>query len=480
MLKLANFINGEYSEPVSQKYLNNINPSTGETYSLVPDSDINDVENAIKAAKDAFPLWAQKTAQERAGFLYKIADLLESKIPEFANAESKDQGKPLSLSSTVDIPRAVYNFRFFAGAILHHHEISTNLNNIAINYTTRRPLGIVGLISPWNLPLYLLTWKIAPAIATGNTVVCKPSEFTSMTAYMLGEVLNRVGLPPGVCNIVLGTGQNVGSEIVAHPDVQGISFTGGTLTAKSIITDSAPYFKKLSLELGGKNPNIIFDDADLDECIPTTIRSSFSNQGEICLCGSRIFVQEKIYNQFLERFVSETKKIIVGNPFDKKTGMGPLVSEAHLNKVLYYINLAREEGGMIAFGGTRPEMIREFKNGFFLNPTIITGLNSSCRVMKEEIFGPVVTVTPFKTEEEVIKYANSSQYGLSASVWTKDLNRAHSVAAAIDAGTVWVNTWMLRDLRVPFGGTKASGIGREGGEHSIDFYTEVKNICIKF
>ncbi|MBC7474819.1 MAG: aldehyde dehydrogenase, partial [Candidatus Sericytochromatia bacterium] len=335
-------------------------------------------------------------------------------------------------------------------------------------------------ISPWNLPLYLLTWKIAPAIAVGNTVICKPSEFTSMTAFMLGNILNEAGLPSGVCNIIFGTGQNVGQVLVEHPKIPAISFTGGTQTAKSIIRASAENFKKLSLELGGKNPNIIFNDADLEECITTTVRSSFLNQGEICLCGSRIFVQEDIYEKFLTGFIEQTKKLVIGNPLDKNTNIGALVSEAHLNKVLYYINLAKEEGGKIILGGNRPKMENNLKDGYFLEPTIITGLNSNCRVMQEEIFGPVVTVSSFKDEKEVIKEANNSQYGLSATIWTKDLKKAHSVAQALDTGTVWVNTWMMRDLRVPFGGVKASGIGREGGNHSIDFYTEVKNICIKF
>lgn len=480
MQKLANFINGEYIAPLSGKYLDNFNPATGKVYSLVPDSNEQDVELALSAATSAFGEWSNKTPEQRANILYKIADLLELKQDEFAKAESIDQGKPIDLAKGMDISRAIYNFRFFAGAILHHQESATNFNNIALNYTSRKPLGVVGLISPWNLPLYLLTWKIAPAIAVGNTVICKPSEFTSMTAFMLGNILNEAGLPSGVCNIIFGTGQNVGQVLVEHPKIPAISFTGGTQTAKSIIRASAENFKKLSLELGGKNPNIIFNDADLEECITTTVRSSFLNQGEICLCGSRIFVQEDIYEKFLTGFIEQTKKLVIGNPLDKNTNIGALVSEAHLNKVLYYINLAKEEGGKIILGGNRPKMENNLKDGYFLEPTIITGLNSNCRVMQEEIFGPVVTVSSFKDEKEVIKEANNSQYGLSATIWTKDLKKAHSVAQALDTGTVWVNTWMMRDLRVPFGGVKASGIGREGGNHSIDFYTEVKNICIKF
>jgi aminomuconate-semialdehyde/2-hydroxymuconate-6-semialdehyde dehydrogenase len=478
--KLFNFINGEYVPPVNDSYIENFNPSYGRPYSLIPDSDNEDIDLAVKSAKEAFTKWSETTAQERADFLYNIADAIEKRKNEFAEAESRDQGKPLSLSLIVDIPRAIYNFRFFAGAILHHEEKSTNLNNIALNYSTRKPLGVAGLISPWNLPLYLLTWKIAPALATGNTAVCKPSEFTSFTASMLGDVFKSVGLPKGVCNIVLGTGPKAGESLVSHPDVPLISFTGGTETGKKIIISSAPYFKKLSLELGGKNPNIIFDDADFDECIPVTVRSSFQNQGEICLCGSRIFVHKNIYEKFLERFVNETQKLIVGNPFSEKTNLGPLISKNHLEKVKYYINLAREEGGSIVNGGNTPELDSELKNGYFLEPTIITGLNNDCRTMQEEIFGPVVTIASFSSEEEVISYANSTKYGLSASIWTNDLKRAHRVAESINTGTVWINTWMLRDLRVPFGGNKFSGLGREGGEYSIDFYTELKNICIKY
>jgi len=473
--KLKNFINGEFLPPISGKYLESFNPATGEVYCLIPDSEKADIDLAVEAAKKAFPVWSGKSTQERSILLNKIADRLEERKEEFARAESTDQGKPLTLARTVDIPRAIHNFRFFAGYINYQEENCTLMDNLALNYTVRKPLGVAGLISPWNLPLYLLTWKIAPALASGNTAVCKPSEFTSATALLLGEVFNEVGMPPGVCNIISGTGGAAGKNLVTHPDVPLISFTGGTETGKKIIIDSAPYFKKLSLELGGKNPNIIFADADLDECVKTSIRSSFQNQGEICLCGSRIFVEKSIYEKFLKKFLAETEKIVVGDPFSETTNMGPLVSQEHFAKVCGYISLAEETRQKILSGG---EMIKNQGKGYYLQPTVIESNDPSCRLMQEEIFGPVVTVTPFENEEEVITYANSTRYGLSATIWTRDLKRAHQVAQKLEAGTVWINTWMLRDLRVPFGGMKASGLGREGGKYSFDFYTEVKNICV--
>lgn len=480
LTKIINFINGEYVEPYNKKYIDNFNPATGNVYSQVADSDKNDIDLAYHSAKNAFKVWSNKTVQERANYLYKIAELLEENIDKFAEAESYDQGKPVSLAKSMDINRAIHNFRFFAGAVIHHEENSSDFNNSFLNYTNRKPIGVVGLISPWNLPLYLLTWKIAPAIATGNTVICKPSEFTPMTAYMLGDILNKAGLPNGVCNIVMGNGNKAGKEIVAHPKISAISFTGGTKTGQTIASLTAPSFKKLSLELGGKNPNILFADANLDDCIRTTIRSSFLNQGEICLCGSRIFVEESIYDSFLEKFIIEAKKLVVGNPQNNETNIGALVSSQHLEKVKYYIDLAVKEGGEIVLGGDSPELENEFKNGYFINPTIITNLNNNCRTMQEEIFGPVVTITTFKNEDDAVEMANDISYGLSATVWTENLGKAHRVAQSLECGNVWVNNWMTRDLRVPFGGTKHSGLGREGGKYSIDFYTEIKNICIKY
>jgi len=468
---------GNFVPPKAGKFLESFNPATGKPFLLVPDSGEEDIDAAVVAAKQAFPGWSHTPAEERSRILNKIADLIEADLDEFAQAESKDNGKTVALARAMDIPRAVANFRFFASAILHHEEISTTIDG-AINYTTRSPVGVAGLISPWNLPLYLLTWKVAPAIAVGNTVVAKPSEMTSLTAWMMCGLLEKAGLPKGVVNMVFGRGPTVGAALVRHKDVPIISFTGGTLTAQRIITDSARHYKKLSLELGGKNPNIIFDDADLSQAVPTSIRSSFANQGEICLCGSRIFVQKGIYDKFLAQFIEAASKIKVGDPNDRNSMMGALISEEHLVKVNYYIDLARQEGGSIVLGGDQPALSDEFRNGYWLNPTIITNIPYTSRVQQEEIFGPVVTITPFETDEEVIEMANSVEYGLASSVWTENLKRAHRVAQEIKSGTVWVNTWLKRDLRVPFGGMKHSGIGREGGDHSIDFYTEQKTICI--
>lgn len=480
MRVLKNFIGGEYRPPNKGRYLDSVNPATGEILYQLPDSDRTDVDIAVAAAKAAFPSWSETSCDERARILYRIADIIEGRIEEFARAESMDQGKPLWLARDVELPRTIKNFRFFAGQITQQVLPAFPMDGRGINYTQRSPLGVAGLISPWNLPLYLITWKIAPALAAGNTAVCKPSELTSLTASMLGDVFNEAGLPKGVCNLVFGKGADAGAALTSHRDVPLISFTGGTETAKAISAVAAPMFKKMSLELGGKNPNIIFADADLDLCIATSVRSSFQNQGEICLCGSRILVEEKIYDQFLERFVAATKAWTVGNPLESTTKMGPLVSEDHLQKVIGYIELAKNDGGKIVHGGERLKLAKPFDQGYFLAPTIITGLLPTCRVMQEEIFGPVVTITPFRTEDEAIDIANGVRYGLSASLWTQDISRAHRVAKRIDAGTVWINSWMQRDLRVPFGGVKDSGVGREGGSFSMDFYTEWKTISVNF
>ncbi|XP_065843545.1 2-aminomuconic semialdehyde dehydrogenase-like [Oscarella lobularis] len=410
----------------------------------------------------------------------KIADLIESNSDELARSESKDQGKPISLAKRVDIPRAIHNFRFFASAILHTTNTSTILDGVgAVNYTQRIPVGVAGLISPWNLPLYLLTFKLAPALATGNTVVAKPSEMTSVTAWMLAKLFNEAGLPSGVCNIVFGTGPKAGSSIVCHPDVSLVSFTGSTLTGEIITKESAFACKKLSLELGGKNPAIIFEDADLDKCVPTTLRSSFANQGEVCLCTSRIYVQEKIYDKFLDLLVSATKKIIVGPPENDSTVMGALISKEHLEKVRGYVELAQKEGGKIECGEEPLFLPDKNKQGYFMRPIVVSNLSDGSRCMQEEIFGPITCVVPFKNEEEVIERANNVKYGLSATVWSENLSRVHRVAQRLDVGTVWTNCWLIRDLNVPFGGMKSSGIGREGLHGSIDFFTEQKTICVK-
>lgn len=478
--RIAHYIGGELVEPASGRYLDNIEPATGQVYSSVPDGDERDVERAVEAAEKAFPAWSGTPAAERSRILLKIADLIEAGLDRLALAESVDTGKPLRLARSVDIPRAVSNFRFFATAILHFRSESHATDLRAINYTLRRPRGIVGLISPWNLPLYLLTWKVAPAIACGNTAVAKPSELTPMTAFLLSEICREALLPPGVLNIVHGRGPTVGAAIVRHRKIGTISFTGGTTTGAEIGRNAAPLFKKVALELGGKNPNIIFADAPLEEVVPAALRSAFDNQGQMCLCGSRIFVEEKACARFVDRFVAEARNLRVGDPLDPTTDQGALVSRAHQDKVVRYIKLAGREGGKIQCGGGPPEAVNDrCKNGYFIRPTVITGLPLDSRVNQEEIFGPVVTITPFKDEDEAVAFANGTDYGLAASIWTENLTRAHRLADRIACGTVWVNCWMLRDLRVPFGGMKSSGVGREGGEEALRFFTEPKNVCVQ-
>jgi aminomuconate-semialdehyde/2-hydroxymuconate-6-semialdehyde dehydrogenase len=477
--KIKNYISGNLIAPQSGKYLENINPALGESYNLVPDSDEQDVVNAIQSAKDAFASWSMTPAPKRAAVLMRIADLIDRDLDKLALAESIDNGKPLKLAKTVDIPRAASNMRFFATAVMHFASESHNMEGEAINYTLRTPIGVAGCISPWNLPLYLFTWKIAPALAAGCTVVAKPSELTPMTAFLFSQLCIEAGLPAGVLNIVHGLGPKVGQAIVSHPDVPVISFTGGTVTGKNIASIAAPMFKKLSLELGGKNPNIIFADCDFEQAISTSIHSSFSNQGEICLCGSRIFVEREIYDGFVKEFTKRTNALVVGDPLSEKTKVGAMVSQSHMEKVLGYIELAKSEGGNVIAGGKQIHVEGKCAKGYFISPTIITGLDQNCRTNMEEIFGPVVTIMPFDKEDEVVAYANATAYGLSATIWTENLKRAHRVAAQIKSGIVWVNCWLLRDLRTPFGGMKQSGVGREGGWEALKFFTEQKNVCIK-
>jgi aminomuconate-semialdehyde/2-hydroxymuconate-6-semialdehyde dehydrogenase len=478
-VQIRNFIDGQFVEPAGGKYLDNIEPATGKAYSQVADSDSQDVDLAVAAAEKAFSDWSKTPAAERSHLLLRIADLIERDLEKFARAESIDTGKPLSLARSLDIPRAASNFRFFATAILHTENEAHVTDGVAFNYTLRQPRGIVGLISPWNLPLYLLSWKIAPAIACGNTAIAKPSELTPMTAYLLCEICAEAGLPNGVLNVVHGTGPNVGASITAHPKIGTISFTGGTVTGRKVAETCAPMFKKVSLELGGKNPNIIFADADQEAAIAGSLRSSFANQGQVCLCGSRVFVERSVYKDFVERFVEKASQLRLGDPLETTTDQGAIVSKTQLEKVKFYIDLAQQEGGKIALGGSAPKSINErCESGYFFPPTVITDLPVSCRVNREEIFGPVVTITPFDSEEEVIAYANDTDYGLASSVWTQNLSRAHRVAEQIHTGTVWVNCWLVRDLRVPFGGMKQSGVGREGGEEALRFFTEPKNVCI--
>jgi aminomuconate-semialdehyde/2-hydroxymuconate-6-semialdehyde dehydrogenase len=479
-MKIKNYINGEFVNPILDNWIDNYNPSNGEIYSQIPNSSDIDLKNAFKAAKHAFPKWSESTLEKRSQILSNIAHLITKKLPELAAAEAKDNGKPLELAKSIDIPRAAANFQFFANAITQfasetHDSVGLN----AINFTLRQPIGVVGCISPWNLPLYLFTWKIAPAIAAGNCVVAKPSEITPMTAFLLGEILNEAGLPKGVLNIVHGSGKTIGQAIVAHPEIKAISFTGGTQTGAHIAKVAAPMFKKLSLELGGKNPAIIFADCNYDEMLEATVRSSFANQGQICLCGSRIFIEASIYQKFKTDFITAVSKLKVGNPFDSTSDLGALVSKPHLEKVRSYIDNAAKYGGKVIFGGNSVS-VHNFESGYYLEPTIIEVKDNSCVLNQEEIFGPVVSIMPFNNENEVLAMANDSSYGLSATLWTNDLKKTMRISRQIHTGIVWVNTWLLRDLRTPFGGVKNSGVGREGGFEALRFFTEPKNICIKY
>jgi aminomuconate-semialdehyde/2-hydroxymuconate-6-semialdehyde dehydrogenase len=479
MQKIQNYIKGELVEPQSGNYFENINPAEGKPYSLVPDSDAADVQRAVQAAQEAFDAWATMPVEKRSAILMRLADLIDRDLDKLALAESTDQGKPVKLAQTVDIPRASLNMRFFATGAIHFASEAHITGQEAVNYTLRTPVGVAGCISPWNLPLYLFTWKIAPALAAGCTVVAKPSELTPMTAFLFSQLCIEAGLPKGVLNIVHGLGPKAGQAIVEHPGIPAISFTGGTVTGKKIAATAAPMFKKLSLELGGKNPNIVFSDCNFEKAVRTSVQAAFSNQGEICLCGSRIFVERSVYDRFVTEFVKLTRELVVGDPLEEKTRVGALVSEAHLKKVLAYIALAQEEGGKIVTGGKRVNLSGRCSSGYFVEPTVITGLNEKCRTNQEEIFGPVVTVMPFDTEDEVIDYANSTPYGLSATLWTENLTRAHRLAARVKSGIIWINCWLLRDLRTPFGGMKQSGVGREGGWEALRFFTEARNVCVK-
>jgi aminomuconate-semialdehyde/2-hydroxymuconate-6-semialdehyde dehydrogenase len=475
--KILNFIDGALIAPVSGNYFDNIDPAIGAPYGQVPDSDAKDLELAVAAAKKAFPAWKKTTPAERAACLSKLATLMDACKDDFIRAECIDTGKPLSLAASVDIPRGIANLRVFADAAVTFGGQTFEKDHYK-SYTLRQPIGVVATISPWNLPLLLFTWKMAPALAAGNCVIAKPSEVTPMTAYLLSQLVNEAGFPKGVVNIVHGKGAGIGAAITKHPDITAISFTGGTATGTEIYSGAAKLLKKVSLELGGKNPTIVFDDADFDKAVEGAKAGAFTNQGQVCLCGSRILVQESIYNKFRDGLVAKTEGIVIGDPLDVATQHGATVSKPHMDKVLSYIDLAKEEGGKILTGGKRRMLNGRCKDGYFIEPTLIEGLSSACRTNQEEIFGPVATLIPFKTEEEALQIANSTQYGLSASVWTKDDARAERMAAGIDSGIVWRNCWNIRDLDTPFGGMKKSGVGREGKQRAMEFFTDEKTVTM--
>jgi aminomuconate-semialdehyde/2-hydroxymuconate-6-semialdehyde dehydrogenase len=477
--RIANFVGGEFSPPASGVYLDNVDPSTGTVYSQLPDSDRADLDAAVLAAEQAFPSWSRTSTESRSKLLLAIADQIDRQLEELARAESIDSGKPITLARQLDIPRASANFRFFAHAITQFSTEAHSTGGEALNYTLRDPIGVVAAISPWNLPLYLLSWKVAPAIAAGNCVIAKPSELTPMTAFLLSKIVKNAGLPPGVMNILHGTGARIGAAICAHPKIKAISFTGGTTTGAEIARVAAPKFKKLSLELGGKNPTLVFADCEWDEMLETVVRSAFANQGEICLCGSRILVERSVYDRFREQFVRRVARLRVGDPLEPQSEQGAVISSQHMHKVLSYIDLAKQEGGTILTGGGAATVDGRCRTGFFIQPTVIDGLSPTCRTNQEEIFGPVTTLIPFDSEEEALRQANATEYGLAASVWSTDLKRCHRVAQQLEVGVVWVNTWLMRDLRTPFGGMKNSGVGREGGVEALRFFTEPKNVCIK-
>lgn len=477
LLALRNFINGEFVDAADGRTLDNLNPATGKPLCTIPRSGAADVEAAVKAASAAYPAWAATPATERARLLDAIADGLEAHLEVLAQLESRDAGKMLAQARTVDIPRAVANFRFFAGAVRHDFTRSHMMAD-ALNYTTRVPIGICGLISPWNLPLYLLSWKIAPALAMGNVAIAKPSELTPCTAAALCTIAAAAGLPRGVLNIVHGLGGEAGAALVGHPAIRCISFTGGTATGR--VVAAAAITKKLSLELGGKNSTVVFADADVEAALKGALRAGYANNGQICLAGSRLFVQRPLYDTFVPRFIEGVRALVVGDPLtNPSANVGPLSCALHRDKVARYIELARTEGGVVECGGDFPAGLGEaHAGGFFLQPAAITGLPATARASTEEIFGPVVTIHPFDTEDEVVEAVNGTAYGLAGSVWTTNLSTAHRVCARIHSGLLWVNCWLHRDLRTPFGGVKDSGVGREGGEHSLEFYSEYKNVCI--
>ena len=474
---LRNYIGGRFVTHSDDQWLDNTEPATGSHICRVPLSDSSDVDAAVAAARSAHPAWGALSHSERADWLDRIADALEARYEDVAALESRDTGKPISLARDVDAQRSVSNFRFFAGMLREHEEEVFEMAS-ATNYVVHKPVGVGALITPWNLPLYLLSWKVAPAIGMGNTVVCKPSELTPMTADLLMQVIDEVGLPAGVVNLVHGDGVGAGAPLVAHSDVDLVSFTGGTSTGEKVAASAAPAFKKLSLELGGKNASVVFADCDMESTVAGVVRAGFLNQGQVCLCGSRILIEDSIYDEFRDRFIDAVEAMRVGDPSDEATDLGALISGQHLEKVQGYVELAKQEGGNLLTGGA-PCMPAEFEHGNWMGPTVIEGLSPDSRCSTEEIFGPVVTLHPFSSEDEAVAIANNTRYGLAGSVWTGDLEKGKRVSEAIETGMVWVNTWLHRDLRVPFGGVKDSGVGREGGKWSLGFFSEAMNVCVK-
>jgi aminomuconate-semialdehyde/2-hydroxymuconate-6-semialdehyde dehydrogenase len=477
---IDNFIDGKFAPPIEERMMDDTNPANGELIAKIPRASSMDVDAAVLAANQALPKWAALTMLQRADWLDKIADALEEIKEEIAQIESLDTGKPISLARSVDATRSISNFRFFAKFARGQEPITFEMPD-AINYVHTSPLGIVGLITPWNLPLYLLTWKVAPALLMGNCIIAKPSEITPLSADLLAKTMQKIQLPNGVFNLVHGLGPEVGQAILENPDISGISFTGGTSTGRIVARTAAPLFKKLSLELGGKNATIILDDANLDTVVPGAVRAAFTNSGQVCLCGSRILIHQSIYDDFCNKFVEQVDAMIVGDPSDESTQMGSVISMDHLHKIESYIDLAIEEGGKILSGGSRAMTGQVGSNsaGAFIRPTVIGGLSHLSRTSTEEIFGPVVTLHSFATDDEAIEMANCTEYGLAGSIWTEDAERGKELAKRVESGIVWVNTWLHRDLRTPFGGVKNSGVGREGGRWSLSFFSEMTNVCVK-